>query len=334
MLIVYDELYAEHLRGIPHPESPDRVTAVAQAVRDRAPFYAARDASEEELERVHGSQYVALVRDEVAALRGRAGYLSTGDTVVDEGSLAVAVRAAGGAIVAAEKAYADQCATFALVRPPGHHAESARGMGFCVFNNAAVAARAIQSQTGARVLIADFDYHHGNGTQAVSGNGLSYVSAHGYPAYPGTGGAHENYALEKRNVIANLPLPAHALGTEAFVAAWEALLPRVMRFVRPDMLVVSAGFDYVAGDPVGDLGVEVAAAGHLAALIAQAAVTHCNGRVSYVLEGGYDTQALSASVSAIVTAHDRGAAKSSAAQFQSIPKTQQAVLDRIDTALR
>jgi acetoin utilization deacetylase AcuC-like enzyme len=336
MLVVYDELYGDHLRGIPHPESPERVEVVAAFLKQRGSLeqrIAARDATDDEIERVHSDGYLQTVRREVDAMRGHAGYLSTGDTVIDEHSLGVALRAAGGAIVAAETAYDRKTASFALVRPPGHHAEARRGMGFCVFNNAAIAARAVQAQTGARVLVVDFDYHHGNGTQAVSGEGLSYVSTHAYPAYPGTGSAEENYALPSRDAIVNVPLPPHGFGTEAFVALWETLLPRVAAHVQPDMLVVSAGFDYVAGDPVGDLGVDVSAASQLTALIESVAQTHCNGRVAYVLEGGYNTRALAQSVAHIIDAHDAQLIAESGADGASIPPSQLAIVQRVAEVL-
>jgi acetoin utilization deacetylase AcuC-like enzyme len=339
MLLVYDELCGGHLRGIPHPESPDRVEVAAAFLRQspstasgQAKWIEARDASDEEIERVHSPGYVALVRDEIARLRGYAGYLSTGDTVVDEHSLAAARRAAGGAIVAAETAMERRTAVFALVRPPGHHAESSRGMGFCVFNNAAIAARAVQAKTGARALIVDFDYHHGNGTQAVSGAGISYVSTHAYPAYPGTGGADENYALENRDAIVNVPLPPHGFGTEAFIAMWQQLLPSVVEHVRPDMLVVSAGFDYAAGDPVGDLGVDIWAAQHLAALIGAVAGEYCEGRVAYVLEGGYDTRVLSESIAGVANAHDSRYAVVTASP-SAIPSRQADILAQVRAVL-
>lgn len=334
MRIVYDELYGDHLRGVPHPESPGRVEAVADFLRRGGKFenvIAPRDATPEEIERVHAPGYIDLVRAEVARMGDLAGYLSTGDTVVDASSLDVARRAAGGAVVAMETAMHDGGSSFAVVRPPGHHAEARRGMGFCVFNNAAIAARAAQAQFGARTLIVDFDYHHGNGTQAVSGDGLSYVSTHAFPAYPGTGGPDENYVLPKNDAIVNVPLPPHGFGTEPFVALWERLLPLTAARVRPDLLIVSAGFDYVAGDPAGDLGVDVEAASHLGRLIDRVAKDYCGGRVAYVLEGGYDLDALARSVAAIIDAHDTpsklmlGSAESSA-----IPAEHRRLLERIE----
>lgn len=171
-------------------------------------------------------------------------------------------------------------------------------MGFCLFNNAAIAARAYQAMFGGRVLIVDFDYHHGNGTQDVAGNGLSYVSTHAFPAYPGTG--REDVEVDGGMVV-NVPLPASGVATETFVATWERLLPEIARATRPDAIVVSAGFDYVKGDPVGDFGVEIEAATHLADLISTIAVDY-NAALAYVLEGGYNIDALTDSIERVIDA--------------------------------
>jgi acetoin utilization deacetylase AcuC-like enzyme len=330
---VLDPIYGDHLRGVGHPESPDRVEVVAShlqrlgAIGEALP---ARDATDDELERVHSRPYLELVKSETSRLHGPR-YLSTGDVVVDERSLAVARRAAGGAIAALDASVRYGEPVFALVRPPGHHAESARGMGFCLFNNVAVAARAFQAQHGGNVLVLDFDYHHGNGTEAVAGDGLSYVSTHAYPAYPGTGAA--SYAVEGGAVL-NVPLPVSGVSTEAFVAIWEWLAREAARQLRPDAIVVSAGFDYVAGDPVGDLGVEVGAAASLAAAIDGVAWEFCHGRAAYVLEGGYDPVMLFTSIAAVADAADDRLVAVSGAELAAAPSQVQGLLSQVSGFLQ
>jgi acetoin utilization deacetylase AcuC-like enzyme len=275
----------------------------------------ATDATREQLLRVHTPAYLDLVDRETQGITS-ARYLSTGDAAVGPHSREVAYRAAGAALAAADCVAATSQAAFALIRPPGHHAEPDAGMGFCIFNNAALAARQIIAQRGGRVLVVDFDYHHGNGTESIAGNGLSYVSTHAWPAYPGTGGK----SFERSgDAVVNLPLPASGISTEAFIAVWERLLPEVCRSVRPDSIVVSAGFDFVDGDPVGDLGVDVSACGALAAALNAAAFEWCSGRLLYVLEGGYLIDALTAGIGAIAVASDEKVTTGSGADPRAIP---------------
>lgn len=264
---------------------------------------AARDATREELLRVHTAGYLDLVERETIDI-GAPRYLSTGDTVVDESTYRAALRAAGGAIVAMQAAVEKETTVFALVRPPGHHAEPDAGMGFCIYNNVAVAARAFLAEHGSRVLVVDFDYHHGNGTQAVAGDGLSYVSTHASPAYPGTGSVKETFELGG-GIVSNFPLPVTGIDSERFEQTWCELVPEMAARCRPELILVSAGFDYVLGDPVGDLRVGVEVASAIAQCIEDAAKQYCGGRVVYALEGGYRIDAIADSISLIATVADR-----------------------------
>jgi acetoin utilization deacetylase AcuC-like enzyme len=332
MLIAYDDRLTRHLAGVQHPEQPDRVRVVASELKGRGMLNDRIDsavARPDELARVHSRHYIDLVERECLRLDSAgAAELSTGDTVIDAGSYEAAARAAGGTLAALDRVCAERRAAFALVRPPGHHAEPARGMGFCLFNNAALAARTFSLKTGGRALIADFDYHHGNGTQALVGSGLSYISTHASPEYPGTGDPGDNY-VENSGALANVPLPSSGIATEAFVAIWTQTLRTLARTVRPDVLVVSAGYDFVAGDPIGDLGVAASAARQLGRIIREIATEYCDGRALFVLEGGYDPALLATCVVETILGFDE-CRDVDRADHMAIPPRQRAILGNLE----
>jgi acetoin utilization deacetylase AcuC-like enzyme len=292
-----------HDMGPNHPECPDRLRAVLRAleteefadlVRDEAP-----QATVEQLTRVHPARYVEAILgirpepDELVALDA--------DTLMNWGSAEAALRAAGAAVAGVDAVCRGEARrVFCATRPPGHHAEPARPMGFCLFANAAVAARHAQAEHGvARVAVVDFDVHHGNGTQACfeADASLFYASSHQSPCYPGTGEAHETGVGN----IVNAPLSPGADGA-AFRAAWaETLLPALDAFA-PGLLVISAGFDAHARDPLAQLRVREADFAWLTAELCRVADRHSGGKVVSLLEGGYDLEALAASAAAHVRA--------------------------------
>ena len=331
MLVAYDESLTRHLAGVPHVERPDRVRACAAELErsgrlnDRIDV---RPADIAAIVRVHDAAYVERVKRECERLDAASyALLSTGDTEIDASSYDGALRATGGALAALDRVVERKRAAFALVRPPGHHAEPARGMGFCLFNTAAVSARAFIAETGEPALIADFDYHHGNGTQAMVGRGLSYASTHAMPAYPGTGSATGN-RVASDGALLNVPIAASGIATEAFVAVWAAALRGLAARLRPGLLVLSAGYDFVSGDPVGDLGVAPSAARDLGRLVREVADEYCSGRALFVLEGGYDPAVLAFCVGETIAGYDEGVG-AGAAEPGAIPPAQRAVLERM-----
>ena len=292
-----------HDTGPGHPECPDRLRAVLQALehpnfvpllREEAPL-----ATRDQLLLAHDAAYV----DAILAMHpgdGQPIHID-GDTLMSAGSHDAILRAAGGAVAAVDAVMEGWAlSAFVATRPPGHHAERARAMGFCLFANAAIAALHARARWGLeRVAVLDFDVHHGNGTQDIIERdaGLFYGSSHQYPCYPGTGAATEHGV---GNVF-NVGLPPGS-GSAAFRAAWErVLLPAVDAF-RPQLIVLSAGFDAHCDDPLAELRLVEADFAWLTGQVATTAERHCGGRIVSVLEGGYDLHALAASVAVHVRA--------------------------------
>jgi acetoin utilization deacetylase AcuC-like enzyme len=296
-----------HLTPMGHPERPDRLRAIERALehekfqslaREQAPM-----ASLEAVALAHPRAYVEQVRE--ASPREGMVRLDA-DTSMSPGSFEAALRGAGGACQAVDEVMTRKAANaFVATRPPGHHAETATPMGFCLFNNAAIAARHAQKQHGAeRVAIVDFDVHHGNGSQDIFWNDATvmYCSTHQMPLYPGTGAVSERGA---RNTIVNAPLRPGDGGEQFREAMESTILPRLESF-GPDLLIISAGFDAHIRDPLANLNFMEADYTWVTQKLMDVADRHANGRVVSLLEGGYDLEALARSVAAHVTALMRG----------------------------
>jgi len=291
-----------HRTGEGHPERPARLEAIERALaEDRFAALAREDAPIVErgaLLRVHPEAFVAAI--EKAA--PQQGYRRLDpDTTMSPGTLEAAMRAAGGATSAVDGVFAGRGANaFVAARPPGHHAEIATPMGFCFFNNAAIAARHAQAVYGAeRVAIVDFDVHHGNGTQHIfwSDPSVMYCSTHEMPLFPGTGALGER---GEHGQIVNAPLCAGD-GGETFREAFDvAIVPRLEDFA-PDLIIISAGFDAHRLDPLGHLNLVEADFAWATRRLMEVAERHCHGRVVSLLEGGYDLEGLSRSVAAHVS---------------------------------
>lgn len=306
--LIYDPYFLSHVTGH-HPENPGRLIAVTALLGERGymdglPRLGLKPATRSELLAVHGEAYVR--RLEAMALRG-GGHL-TPDTPVGEESFAVARLAAGAAISAAIAAYrGEPRRVMALVRPPGHHACAEQGMGFCLLSNVAIAARAARAAGASRVLIVDFDVHHGNGTQEAfyTDPTVMFFSTHQYPAYPGTGAAEEIGSGLGRGTTVNVPLPA-GVGDAGYLKVYSEILPGVARRFRPDLILVSAGYDahWTNSAYLSSIRMNVTATG-FAAIVRQIAGLSdelCDGKMALVLEGGYDPESLAWSVVATLDA--------------------------------
>lgn len=306
-LLVSHPACLDHLTPLGHPERPDRLRAVERALeeekfsslaREQAPMVAL-----ETIALCHPMEYIESLRE----ASPREGMIQIdADTSMSPGSFEAALRAAGGAVLAVNEVVTKRAANaFVATRPPGHHAETARPMGFCFFNNAAIAARHARKKHGLdRVALIDFDVHHGNGSQDIfwSDSKVLYCSTHEMPLYPGTGSPGER---GEHNNIVNAPLHAGDGGQQFRAAMENIVLPQVEEF-KPDMIVISAGFDAHMRDPLANLNLVEADFAWITRRLMDIADAVCGGRIVSVLEGGYDLEGLARSASAHVLTLMRG----------------------------
>lgn len=295
----------DHDTGYGHPERPERYDAVmgalaADGLADRMPRLEPRPIEETHILTCHTPEYLSLVKRDVA--RGR-DVLSTGDTTIGSSSLDVARRTAGGVLGAVDAVCGGQVPNaFCVARPPGHHACRERGMGFCILNNIALAARYAQTTYGlGKVMILDWDVHHGNGTQDVfyEDPNVFFFSTHQYPWYPGTGDRTERGGGMARGTTLNCPFPAGTTGREILDAFRKEAVPAA-DFFQPELILISAGFDGHESDPLGQFTMHTEHFADLTRIAMDIADRHAGGRTISILEGGYELLSLAASVRAHV----------------------------------
>ncbi|MFH1639418.1 MAG: histone deacetylase [Chloroflexota bacterium] len=299
--LVSDPVYLEHDTGL-HPENGRRLKSVLahidrSDIKGRLTFLAPVPATEDELMLVHRRAHILHIR-QVAEEGG--GYLDA-DTVMSPASYEVARAAAGGAMCATGAVLKGEVSSaFALVRPPGHHALPDRAMGFCLFNNIAIATRwALEKGRLERIAVIDFDVHHGNGTQEIFYDNpqVLYVSTHQYPCYPGTGRMDETGSGEAVGANVNIPLPA-GTGDDEYYRVYDEIVTPVVRRFRPELIMVSAGYDAHWADHLAMISLTVTGFAGIVRRIKQLAGDLCGGKVVLILEGGYHPVALAESVKA------------------------------------
>ena len=302
--VVEDLRYIRHGAGFAHPETPQRLIAIYEMLDNpdmawKFTTIEARHATREELERVHSPSFI----DFIAPTAGKPMTMLDPDTIATAETYDAARLAAGGFINAIDSIFTGETDNaFALVRPPGHHAQAATAAGFCIFNNMAIGARHAMARWGLeRILIADWDLHHGNGTQEAfyAENRVLYFSTHESPCYPGTGRAEELGTGPGRGYTLNVPLRSGA-DDAVYIRIFRELLAPVARSFRPELILVSAGFDTYIGDPLGGMRVTPEGFACLTRVLLDLAEELCSGRLALVLEGGYNVQGLTKCVRAVL----------------------------------
>jgi acetoin utilization deacetylase AcuC-like enzyme len=300
--LVYDPIYLEHDTG-DHVENSQRLVAAMSylketGTKEKLTCLSPRPASLEELEMIHAPDYISYVKSKA---ENSGGWLDP-DTIMSPKSYEAALYAAGGVLAAVEAVMKEELNNaFALVRPPGHHAIRDRAMGFCIFNNVAIAARfALSKFNLGRVLIADFDVHHGNGTQDAfyADAKVLYFSIHQYPFYPGTGWMDEIGAGEGEGTTVNFPMAA-GWGDGEYLRAFREVLAPIARRFQPELILVSAGFDAHWADQLAMMRVSVTGFAQMATMLKELAAELSQGRLVFALEGGYHLQVVACSIEAI-----------------------------------
>jgi acetoin utilization deacetylase AcuC-like enzyme len=304
--LVASPRFVDHVTPVGHPERPERAEVLSRVASEFAKqggrVLDPRAATDADLERVHTREHI----DAIVATRGKATMIDE-DTFTSPDSEAIARLAAGAVLTGVDQVMdgPPRSRALVLVRPPGHHAEADRAMGFCLYSNIAVGAAYARSRGCGRVAIVDYDVHHGNGTQWIfyEDPTVLFVSSHQYPFYPGTGAASEKGRGEGLGFTLNLPLPAGTRGDE-IQGQYEAQVVPAVRGFKPDLLMVSAGFDAHEMDPLGQLRMTTADFGRLTKTLVDLADEVCGGRVVLVTEGGYDLTAVEACLNAVIRACD------------------------------
>ncbi len=324
--VVFSEYFLKHNPGEYHPETPQRLTAILERLqkddlKEKIVLYSPYQATKEEILWVHSEELYQLIQ----STAGRSYFYIDGDTATNEHSFLAALYAVGAQKKALELLFRGEHRTaFCLVRPPGHHAESKRAMGFCLFNNVALAAEYAKRLYGlSRILIVDFDLHHGNGTQEIFyyDPRVLFFSIHRYPYYPGTGYYTELGGGEARGFTINVPLKGSAGDGDYLFFFQNVLKPIVLQF-KPQIILVSAGFDCLKGDPLGGTNLTLVGLGGMLITLKELAEATTGGKILFTLEGGYNLLNLAEGVALTIQIFSQTKTPEVRANFSISPETE------------